>query len=326
MITFRSRTGLCRPLPPHRPVPAAPAPGRNDLATQDFGPGFPMTAVVELAVVGRAIVADVELVGVQKTLSPVLKAKALDNRLPAPILGDLYAEQTMRRLDPGYDKGRFGASQLGLAAVVRAKVFDDWARDFLADHREAVVLNLGCGLDARVYRIDPPATVDWFDLDFASVVELRRNLLPPREHYTLIGSDVTDVTWLERIPRGRPVLVIAEGLVPYLTEVDARLLVTSVVDAFPSGRIVLDTVSVSAWRASKWDPLGRKYNARFHCGFDDPAALADWHPRLRYVDEAPMNDSPVLMAKAPTSIRRIYRLMNLLPGFKRSSRILRFRF
>src|SRR5690242_16929373 len=34
------------------------------------------------------IVADVELVGVQKTLSPVLKAKALDNRLPAPILGD----------------------------------------------------------------------------------------------------------------------------------------------------------------------------------------------------------------------------------------------
>ena len=29
-----------------------------------------------------------ELVGVQKTLSPVLRAKALDNRLPAPILGD----------------------------------------------------------------------------------------------------------------------------------------------------------------------------------------------------------------------------------------------
>ena len=39
-----------------------------------------------------------------------------------------------------------------------------------------------------------------------------------------------------------------------------------------------------------------------------------------------MNDSPVLMAKAPATIRRVYRLMNLLPGFKRSSRILRFRF
>lgn len=39
-----------------------------------------------------------------------------------------------------------------------------------------------------------------------------------------------------------------------------------------------------------------------------------------------MNDSPVLMAKAPASIRRMYRLMNLLPGFTRSSRIVRFRF
>jgi O-methyltransferase involved in polyketide biosynthesis len=274
----------------------------------------------------RAIVAGVELVGVQKTLSPVLKAKALDNRLPAPILGDVCAEQTMRRLDPGYDKGMFGASQLGLAAVVRAKALDDWARSFLADHGDAVVLNLGCGLDARVYRIEPSADVDWYDLDYPAVVDLRRQFLPPREHYTLIGSDVTDLTWLERIPRGRPVLLIAEGLVPYLTEADARLLLTSVVDAFPTGQMLFDIVSVAAWRGSKWDPLGRKYNAQFHCGFNDPAAPADWHPRLEYVDEAPMNDSPLLTAKAPATVRRMYRLMNLLPAFKRSSRILRFRF
>jgi O-methyltransferase involved in polyketide biosynthesis len=268
----------------------------------------------------------VELVGVQKTLSPVLKAKALANRLPAPILGDTYAEQTMRRLDPGYDRGRFGASQLGLAAVVRAKALDDWARSFLADHPDAVVVNLGCGLDARVYRIDPPATVEWYDLDYPAVIELRQQFLPPREHTTLLGSDVTDLSWLERIPRGRPVLAVAEGLVPYLTEPDARRLLAGIVDAFPAGQILLDTVSVSAWRTSKWDPLGRKYNAQFHSGFNDPAALADWHPRLEYVDKAPMNDSPLLMAKAPPTIRGMFRLLNLLPGFKRSSRILRFRF
>jgi O-methyltransferase involved in polyketide biosynthesis len=268
----------------------------------------------------------VELAGVQKTLSPVLKAKALDNRLPDPILGDAYADQTMRRLDPDYDRGRFGAAQLGLAAVVRAKALEDWARSFLSGHPDAVVLNLGCGLDARVHRLDPPATVDWYDLDYPAVVDLRRRFLPARDHYTLIGSDVTDLTWLERVPRGRPALMIAEGLVPYLTESAARLLLTGVVDAFPTGLLLFDTVSVGAWRASRWDPLGRKYNARFHCGFDDPAALAGWHPRLEYVDEAPMNDAPVLMAKAPASVRRLFRLMNLLPGFRRSSRIVRFRF
>jgi O-methyltransferase len=263
---------------------------------------------------------------VQKTLSPVLKAKAQDNRLPDPILGDRYAEQAMRRLDPDYDKHRFGTSQMGLAAVVRAKVYDDWARSFLADHPDVVVLHLGCGADARVYRIDPPTTVNWYDLDYPSVIEMRLQILPPREHYTVIGSTVTDLTWLQRIPRGRPVLMIAEGLVPYLVEADLRRLLTDVVDAFPTGQIMFDTVSVSAWRTSRWDPIGPRYGALFQCGFDDPAALADGHPRLEYVDEAPMNDSPVLMAKAPANVRRMYRLLNLLPSFTRSSRIVRFRF
>ncbi|HZX01485.1 class I SAM-dependent methyltransferase [Kribbella sp.] len=267
-----------------------------------------------------------ELVGVQKTLTPVLKAKALDNRLPDPILGDVYAEPVMRLLDPEFDRGWFAASQLGLSAVVRAKALDDWARTFLAEHTDAVVLSLGCGLDARVHRIDPPATVDWYDLDYPEVIALRRELLPERDHCTLIGSSVTDLTWLEPVPRGRPVLMIAEGLVPYLTEAEARELLTSIVEAFPTGQLELDTVSVSAWRTSKWDPVSRRYNARFRCGFDDPAALAGWHPRLEYVDEAPMNDAPVLLRKAPANVRRLYRLMNVMPGFTRSSRIVRFRF
>ncbi len=271
-------------------------------------------------------VKDAGLVGAQKTASPVLRAKALDNRLSDPILGDKYAEQAMRRLDPDYDNRRFGTSQMGLAAVVRAKAHDDWARTFLADHPDAVVLHLGCGLDARVYRIDPPATVDWYDLDYPSIIELRQQFLPPREHYTLIGSNVTDLTWLDSIPRDRPVLMIAEGLVPYLTEADVQRLLTNIVDDFPTGQIQFDTVPVWAWRTSKWDPTLRKYDTQFHCGFNDPAALADWHPRLEYLDEAPMNDSPVLMAKAPANVRRMFRLLNLLPGMKRSTRIVRFRF
>jgi O-methyltransferase involved in polyketide biosynthesis len=273
-----------------------------------------------------AVMETTQLVGAQRTLSPVLRAKALDNRLPDPILGDRWAEQTMRRLDPGYDKRVFGASQLGLVAVLRALVHDVWARSFLVEHPDAVVLHLGCGLDARAHRLDPPATVGWHDLDYPEVIELRSRLLPPREHDTLIGSSVTDLAWLDRVPRGRPTLVIAEGLVPYLAEADVRRLVTAVVDAFPVGQLQLDTASVWAWRTSKWDPTLRRYGTLFRCGFDDPAVIADWHPRLECVDEAPMNDSPVLMAKAPASVRRLYRVLNLVPAMRRSTCIVRFRF
>ncbi|HWS34941.1 MAG TPA: hypothetical protein VN408_19655 [Actinoplanes sp.] len=101
---------------------------------------------------------------------------------------------------------------------------------------------------------------------------------------------------------------------------------TGIVDAFPSGWLLFDIASASAWRFSKWDPIGRWYGALFRCGFDDPQELAGWHPRLEFADEAPMNDSPLLTAAAPPGTRRVYRLLNLIPGFTRSSRILRFRF
>jgi O-methyltransferase len=84
---------------------------------------------------------------------------------------------------------------------------------------------------------------------------------------------------------------------------------------------------VPSWSLStRARPTDRPRRARHHCGFNDPATLADWHPRLEYVEEAPMYDSPVLMAKAPANIRRMYRLINLLPGMKRSTVIVRFRF
>jgi O-methyltransferase involved in polyketide biosynthesis len=61
------------------------------------------------------------------------------------------------------------------------------------------VLHLGCGLDSRVFRIDPLATVHWYDIDFPDVIELRRRLYPERHDYTLIPASVTEAGWLDAI-------------------------------------------------------------------------------------------------------------------------------
>jgi O-methyltransferase len=52
--------------------------------------------------------------------------------------------------------------------------------------------------------------------------------------------------------------MIAEGLVPYLTEAELRRLLTSVVGAFPTGQAQFDTVPGWAWRTSGWDPTLRR--------------------------------------------------------------------
>ena len=101
---------------------------------------------------------------------------------------------------------------------MRAKQLDDWSTSFLGRYPNAVVLHLGCGMDTRVFRLHPPETVQWFDVDQPNVIALRRKLYDERDGYRMIGSSVTDEVWLDERPTDRPMLMVAEGLLMYLTE------------------------------------------------------------------------------------------------------------
>ena len=87
--------------------------------------------------------------------------------------------------------------------TMRAKQLDDWSGDFLRRHSNAVVLHLGCGMDTRAFRLHPPETVQWFDVDQLNVIALRRKLYDDRDGYRMIGSSVTDEVWLDEIPTDR---------------------------------------------------------------------------------------------------------------------------
>ena len=64
--------------------------------------------------------------------------------------------------------------------ATRAATFDLLTNRYLADHPDATVLHVGCGMDSRVFRVNPPASVQWFDVDYPDVIDLRRQLFPER--------------------------------------------------------------------------------------------------------------------------------------------------
>src|SRR5262249_31041186 len=152
-------------------------------------------------------------------------------------LGDTFADEVVRRLDYDFTKLKLpkGAS---ISLPVRAKHLDTWTREFLAANPSATVLHLGCGLDSRIHRIDPPTTVRWYDVDQPEVIELRRRLYPGRPGYHMIGSSVTNPRWLDEIAADQPVLVVAEGLMIYLPERDGIALLRSITAKFPSGQVI----------------------------------------------------------------------------------------
>ena len=117
------------------------------------------------------------LTPLEDSLFLTLYARALDNRRPQPILGDAMADQIVRTLD--YDFGQLHVdTNLVLNVALRARKLDQVASAFLARHPNAVGLDLGAGLDTRFERLAPPATVDWYEVDFPAVAAARRRLIP----------------------------------------------------------------------------------------------------------------------------------------------------
>ncbi|TGR96033.1 class I SAM-dependent methyltransferase, partial [Mesorhizobium sp. M2E.F.Ca.ET.209.01.1.1] len=116
--------------------------------------------------------------------------------------------EAVKKIDYDFSKLKVDGN-LGLGFAIRAATLDAQVEDFLDRNPDAIVLHLGCGLDTRIFRVDPPRSVDWFDVDYPDVIDLRRRLYPPRERYHLIGSSVTEPEWLAEVPRNRSAMVVA---------------------------------------------------------------------------------------------------------------------
>jgi O-methyltransferase involved in polyketide biosynthesis len=214
-----------------------------------------------------------------------LYLRAYESRSRRPILGDHIAAEAVDRID--YDFKRIHRTSLPASnqylVALRAKQLDDWCAAFLARHADAVVLHLGCGLDGRGFRLAPPPSVLWFDLDQPGVVELRRRLYDDTDSYRMIGSSVTDPQWLDHIPTGRPTLVVAEGLLMYLQESEVRQLLERLTDRFDSGELLFDTLSALAPRLSKVLTRGI-----ITWGIRDARDIETWNPRLRFLEQTSM--------------------------------------
>ncbi|HLZ38983.1 MAG TPA: class I SAM-dependent methyltransferase [Mycobacteriales bacterium] len=194
----------------------------------------------------------VHLTGARATLLATLYGRALDAEAADSILRDTMSARAARQLD--VDVAKTGLRRGDPPAVaLRARHLDGWAREFLAAHLRATALHLGCGLDTRVYRLDPHPGVRWYDVDFPDVIDLRRQLYPPRGGYEMVGSSVIDPSWLERVPADLPVLVVAEGLVIYLTEDEGTALFRRIVDRFPGGQFVFDALSRRGIRLQRFN-------------------------------------------------------------------------
>jgi O-methyltransferase involved in polyketide biosynthesis len=249
----------------------------------------------------------------------------LDSKERHPILGDSWAEQVVNRLD--FDFSGFTSADLGRYNVgPRSRIMDRWVTEFLSNNPDAVVVDLGCGFDSRVFRVDPAPDHHWYDVDFPDVNEIARQLYPERAGHTRIGVSVLDPDWLSTIPGDRPVAVVVDGLFMFLAEEEVRRVFQQILDHFPSGEFGFNTYSsVLKERSRKRPgPIFGKYGVTLTWALDDERAVEKFDGRLHYVEEEKLG--PSWFAHAPLHIRAMFAVLGAIPSARNSTRILRYRF
>jgi O-methyltransferase involved in polyketide biosynthesis len=262
----------------------------------------------------------------QATLWLTLCGRAIDNRSPEPILGDKMADEIARKVD--YDYKNLHVSSSGARNIAhRAKKLDEVVQQFIVRHPTAVGLDLGAGLDSRALRIAPPPGVSWYDIDFPEVIAARRQVLPDRATPHGIGADLTDPAWLDALPTDRPAVIVADGLIAFLSQDEAISLVSRLINHFPSGEIAFNGYSKFAVWAQKRYPGAQSIRGitKFP-GFDDPRTPERWNPQLKLAREILCTREPEV-AQFPPALRLITRLSALSASLSRKGNtVLVYRF
>jgi len=182
--------------------------------------------------------------------------------------------------------------KLAVTMALRSRRFDRYVSDFLSKYPKGTIINLGCGLDTRFYRIDN-GTVIWYDIDFPEVIELRRRFMEENSRHFFIGNSVLNPDWFLEVKTGGPYLILAEGLLMYLTEAEVRELFNSIQRELGSAEIVCEVTNRfwvkkmnSTWMKWKFRrQLGMTGAAVFSFGVPNSRYFEKWNENFKYLDE-----------------------------------------
>jgi O-methyltransferase involved in polyketide biosynthesis len=222
---------------------------------------------------------------VAETLLIPLYARALEAQQPTPLVRDDQAVALVAQMD--YDFARFKLQAHDQTTIIlRLREFDRRAQDFLARHPQAAVVHIGCGLDTRFARVDN-GQVEWYDLDLPEVIALRWQLIAeaPRCHF--LGYSVFDSAWLDvvSIRAGQPTLFLAEGVFPYLEEVQLQSLFLILKERFPGAELVCDAMTPLMVRLNNLHLRFFRVGARLHWGIAHGRDPESWGAGIRLLDE-----------------------------------------
>ncbi|MBQ8538664.1 MAG: class I SAM-dependent methyltransferase [Ruminococcus sp.] len=205
--------------------------------------------------------------GVNKTCYITLYGKSYVSK-KGIILKDKKAEEIWAK--EGFElKGKSKSKWLAYFMGMRSAVFDAWVKDKINEHKNAVVIHIGCGMDSRVLRVGTH-THQWYDIDFSEVINERKLHYTESENYKMLSGDARNPEWLSKIPSQKTAIVIVEGISMYLKTEKILELITALNAYFEQVFLMMDCYTKLSAKISKYKNPINDVGVTTVYGTDDP--------------------------------------------------------
>jgi methyltransferase (TIGR00027 family) len=245
----------------------------------------------------------IELPEVAKTGLLTFYCHVIESQNPNPILLDEKAVEISRQLNPVIEnssskllrklaQGKV-SKELVVHITLRAKKYDEYVISFLKENPDGILVNIGCGMDSRLHRIDN-GRMTCFDLDLPEMIEFKKRFYEETDRYHFIAASVFDYAWMDQVEKigKRPVLFMAEGVFMYLDGGKVKDLILRLQSRFPSSELVCEVVTEfftrKPWNrmvAMKMNQQGVGKEAAFTFGIKNSREMETWHSRIEYLDD-----------------------------------------
>jgi len=228
----------------------------------------------------------------------------------AKIQGILSAVEITDRID--YDFSKFKNQEPTLVSVaVRTEILDKAAKAFIDKYPTATIINIGCGLDTRFLRVDN-GKIYWYDLDLPEVISIRKQFFTEGERHKMIAKSVFDYSWIDDINANDHILIIAEGILMYLTEHEVKDIMDKLTTAFNGAEMLLETTPASLVKQNqKQDIIKDQYQieAQLQWGIKKGKEIEKLNSHIKFIDDWHYFDYH-------KDRWRIIRWLSLIPTFK----------
>lgn len=251
-----------------------------------------------------------ELNGVTETMLQSFYARAQYSKSKGHKFYDPKAVELVEKID--YDFGR-AASDLAMSSgvIARTIVLDELAKGFIEQNPGCTVVNLACGLDTRVYRVDN-GRIAWYNLDLPEVIALRDQIFGESGRISTIAGSATTEAWAEQVKTRGRMLFIIEGLTMYLTGEQVGRMLRVIREQFSNATVVMECISPLWVSRQGIERSIQGTGAKFRWGansFEDLGALAEGFRRVK--------DDNIL--RGMEAIAPAWRLLGRLPAVKRAT-------